>query len=168
LYFFAEFASFAILNNMRMLDITRALYNQEKKSRKSCYFCDKAVINTQECTDFKYIHWYVLINKHPYLDGNLMVIPKKHKTKLAQLSAVEWSEFSEVIVDVEKVLSQLFKTDSFNIALNEGKNSGRSVPHLHWQIIPRKKKNRNAVGIFANIEVVTLPPFDLKVLLSKK
>jgi diadenosine tetraphosphate (Ap4A) HIT family hydrolase len=52
-------------------------------------------------------------------------------------------------------------------SLNEGKASGRSVSHLHWQIIPRWFKNPNAVGVFADIHVVTMSPFELKEILKK-
>lgn len=153
---------------MQILDSSRANYNKERPHRSTCYFCDAEVIGKQDCTQFAYDYWYVLVNKHPYQNGNLMVVPKAHKTKLAELSADEWDEFSKVIVAVQAALTAAFATDSFNIALNEGADSGRSIAHLHWQIIPRWHKNHTAVGIFADIHVVTMSPDDLKERFSKK
>jgi ATP adenylyltransferase len=152
---------------MRILDKSRHAYNSARKNKKKCFFCDSEVISAQNCTFFSYNHWYVLVNKHPYQNGNVMLVPKKHKTKLSQLSEFEWIEFSKAIVEVQMVLKNYFKTESFNIGINEGKASGRSVSHLHWQIIPRWFKNPNAVGVFADIHVVTMSPFELKEILKK-
>lgn len=153
---------------MHILDTSRNKYNEDRQQRVDCYFCDADVIVAQNCTRFHYEYWYVLVNKHPYQNGNVMVIPKAHKTTLRELNEVEWQEFSHAIVDVQQVLQEHFDTDSFNIALNEGEASGRSVAHLHWQVIPRWFKNQTAVGIFSDIHVVTMAPDDLKALLSKK
>lgn len=69
---------------------------------------------------------------------------------------------------VQAELSAHFTTDSYNIAINEGEYSGRSIPHLHWQIIPRWKKIYSAIDVFADIHVVTLAPAELKEMLSKR
>lgn len=97
-----------------------------------------------------------------------MLVPKQHRTKLAALTQAEWEEFSKLIVDVQRELGELFQTSSFNIGINEGKDSGRSVKHLHWQVLPRHQKNHTVVGVMADIEVITMPPLELKKLLSKK
>jgi ATP adenylyltransferase len=152
---------------MQILDTSRHGYDRAQKLRKDCFFCDANLIKKQNCTQFEYLHWYVLVNKHPYQNGNVMIVPKRHLTKLSQLSEEEWQEYAKVIVSVQKALTHHFDTDSFNVGLNEGKESGRSVAHLHWQVIPRKKTNYTAVGIFADIHVVTLPPDKLKKMLSK-
>jgi diadenosine tetraphosphate (Ap4A) HIT family hydrolase len=152
---------------MRVIQTTRANYAKDQKEKKGCFFCDEAIIKAQECTIFNYTHWYVLVNIHPYLNGNVMLLPKKHKVKLAALQPEEWSEFAQALVEVQKVLGDMFTTTSFNIGLNEGKHSGRSVSHLHWQIIPRHKKNLTVVGVLADIYVITMSSQELKKKLSK-
>lgn len=152
---------------MQILNESRDNYKKECKQKKDCFFCDSQVIKNQNCTQFLYKHWYVLVNKHPYQNGNVMIIPKLHKTKLSQLHQNEWQEFSLAIIDVQNALGKHFDTDSFNIGLNEGKESGRSVAHLHWQIIPRHFKNHTALEVFADIHVVTLSPKKLQEMLSQ-
>jgi len=152
---------------MKIYDPTRAAYSG-LFPRKNCFFCDTAVIQRQECTRFAFRHWHVLVNQYPYMDGNVMLVPKRHRVALARLSEGEWNEFPRALIDVEHVLGELFRTRSFNVGINVGKNSGRSITHLHWQIIPRQKKNHSVVGILADIEVITLAPATLKKRLSKK
>lgn len=75
---------------MYILDTTRAEYNREKKHHQGCYFCEAAVIEKQNCTAFNYDLWHVLVNAHPYHNGNVMLVPKSHITTLAELSTEEW------------------------------------------------------------------------------
>jgi len=106
-------------------------------------------------------------DKHPYMNGNVMIIPKQHKTAISKLSVDEWQEFLNVLSAVQKELKEMFQTDSFNIGINEGPDSGASIDHLHWQIIPRHRKNHTAVSVLADIQVITLSSDELKKLLSK-
>jgi len=155
------------IDYMKTLFPGRADYNKSLSKYKKCFFCDASVIKNQECTAFQFHHWIVLVNKNPYMDGNVMLIPKEHKTRLAQLSSTEWEEFPQALLDIQKMLTKLFKTHSFNIGINIGKQSGQSVAHLHWQIIPRKRKNHTVIGVLADIQTITLPPKELKETLSK-
>jgi len=102
------------------------------------------------------------------MDGNVMLVPKRHIEKIEEMLPEEWKEFSEALLRVKKVLEKKFETPSFNIGINIGNESGRSVAHLHWQIIPRKKKNHTVVGVLADIHVVETSPQELKKMLSKR
>lgn len=143
-------------------------YRKVLLQKKKCFFCDKKIIDDQECTLFSFIYWMVLANKYPYMDGNVMIVPKEHKTSLFELTSQEWEEFPKVLLSVKEILSKKFSTNSFNIGINIGEESGRSVEHIHWQIIPRKKKNHTVVGVLADIQVITISPKELQEMLSKK
>ncbi len=127
-----------------------------------CDFCSKEVISEQGIKKLFSENWLVLASKYPYLDGNLLIIPKRHIVDIEQISAQEWQEFSRVLLKTKQVLADAFETDSFNIALNIGQNSGASLKHLHWQIVPRPQKlNPNALAIFNDFKFVTLDYKDL-------
>lgn len=110
----------------------------------------------------------VMVNKYPYSDGNVMVIPKRHVRNVEDLLKEEWIEFQEVLSKTIKKLGKIFKTIDFNIGANIGVDAGGSIEHLHWQIIPRKKKISNAANILADIEVITVLPEDLRKIIDKK
>jgi len=153
---------------VKVFDPTRDSYNKSHTKETDCYFCNEEVIQNQECTQFVFEYWMVLVNKHPYMTGNVMLIPKSHVVSNSDLTEAEWSEFPKVLKEVETVLTKMFETESFNIGLNVGEESGRSVEHLHWQIIPRKRSNHTVVGVLADIQVITLSPDELKKRLSTK
>lgn len=102
------------------------------------------------------------------MDGNLMIIPKRHEKNLEKLSQKEWLELHEILERTKKKLGKIFKTKDFNIGLNIGKGAGTSIDHLHWQIIPRNKKALlNSSNIFADLYVITVSPKELKRLIEK-
>ncbi len=154
--------------DMKIYDPTRAKYNsRERKAKKTCFFCDEEVVKSQECTKFRFKYWNVLVNKHPYLDGNVMLVPKRHSTTTEKISKDEWEEFPRVLNEVQKILGKMFCTKSFNVGINLGKDSGRSVPHLHWQVIPRRRKNYTVTSVLADIQVITMSAEELRKKLSK-
>ncbi|MBD3281388.1 HIT domain-containing protein, partial [Candidatus Uhrbacteria bacterium] len=98
----------------------------------------------------------------PYMDGNLMIIPKRHATHIDKLNKFEWEEFGRVLTATQNLLTELFQTKSFNVNLQIGPNSGSSIKHIHWMIIPRPKKQTvSGWNVFNNFYFVTLSYKDL-------
>lgn len=151
---------------MKVFDPTRKEYNT-RPINDDCPLCNQEILEKQNCTKFCFKYWLVLVNKHPYMDGNVMLVTKNHHEVFETLSADEWEEFAKALIEVKAALSEMFETESFNIGLNMGEDSGRSLSHLHWQIIPRKRKNHSVVSVLADIQVITLSSRELKEKLSK-
>ncbi len=146
---------------MRIFEENRKNYKTTHKS-KGCEFCDLKVIKDQEIQKLEGEYWRVLACKYPYMDGNLMIVPKRHVTHTDKLSKSEWDEFSRVLIASQNLLSELFQTKSFNIMLQLGPNSGSSIKHLHWMIIPRPKKQKvSGWNVFNDFYFVTLSYKDL-------
>lgn len=153
---------------MRIVDFNRVRYGKKIGKFKICELCNPKNIKKQECRKLSGEHWRVMVNKYPYMDGNVMVIPKKHITKIEDLTEKQWKEFVFVLKRTKKTLSKIFKTNDFNIGLNLGKNAGGSLEHLHWQVIPRKFTPMNALNIFADLYVITISPWELKKMIDRK
>ena len=137
------------------------------KKRAKCEFCNPSIVNKQEVKKLAGNHWQVLVCIYPYLDGNLMIVPKRHIKNIHELNAKEWQELQDIFHRTQKALRAIFHTQHFNIALNIGRKAGNSLEHLHWQIVPRTKAVPNALNIFADIHLVTMEPAKLKKLLEK-
>jgi len=154
---------------MKVLDKSRGKYIKIiKKGVKRCIFCDPKVIKDQECKSLAGKCWRVLVNKYPYLDGNLMIVPKRHFMSLEEMNDLEKKDFFEVLFEAKKKLGKIFNTQDFNIGLNLGKAAGTSIDHLHWQIIPRDPKAfSNSANLFADLYVIKISPKDLKKMIEK-
>jgi len=150
---------------MRVFDKNRTKYKKKFADESECDFCQKS--ESQDCIGLTGKYWRVFVNNYPYMDGNVMIIPKKHLEKIEDISDEEWKDFGLTLKKTQKVLGKIFKTDSFNVGLNVGSESGASIPHLHWQVIPRKFKNITVTNTFADLYLVAVSPEETKRLIDE-
>jgi histidine triad (HIT) family protein len=73
---------------------------------------------------------------NPQAPVHILVIPKKH---IARLSAVTESDFP-LVVEIHRVIQELAKKenlvgDGFRVVINDGKNGGQTVDHLHYHLL---------------------------------
>jgi len=75
---------------------------------------------------------------NPCSKGHTLIIPKKHFVNIIELPAILGNELLDVI---KKVAEIRFKegAEGFNVIVNNGKEAGQVVMHLHVHVIPRKK-----------------------------
>ena len=151
---------------MRTLDNTRKKYRKKYKDKIECVFCMKD--EPLECHGLKGKHWRVFMNKFPYMEGNVMIVPKRHVEKTGDLTNEEWKEFGKILSRTQEVLGKVFEVDSFNIGMNMGPESGASIPHLHWQIVPRKFRNITVMDTFADLHVISLSSDEAKNMIDKE
>ncbi|KAE8444514.1 hypothetical protein EG329_000498 [Mollisiaceae sp. DMI_Dod_QoI] len=102
---------------------------------------DQVFYNTPLC--------YALVNIKPILPGHVLVIPYRAVRRLTDLIPEEVSDLFTTVQKVQKMLARNFfrgneatgkiEDGSFNIAIQDGPESGQTVAHLHCHIIPRTK-----------------------------
>lgn len=110
------------------------------KKEKGCVFCtrhkrkkdrpDLILARGKSC--------FVILNKFPYNNGHLMVLPYRHLATLEDLTAREKLEMFTLIQKAEHVLKKAMRPQGFNLGLNLGKAAGAGIDdHLHFHVIPR-------------------------------
>lgn len=70
--------------------------------------------------------------------GFCRVIWGRHVREMSDLGSADQRYLMAVVLQVEKVVRDLFSPDKINLA-----SFGNVVPHLHWHIIPRWQDDRN-------------------------
>jgi ATP adenylyltransferase len=119
-----------------------------------CVFCD-ALDKNDDLTLFKGSDTMVMMNKFPYINGHLLVAPKKHLSTLDQLSRFEMGELLATVEKSVGILKHVMKPDGFNVGLNLGKVAGAGVEeHLHFHVVPRWFGDTNALTVFADVRVI--------------
>jgi len=155
----------SFLNKMKQKIINpyRNGYNHSYKN-KDCPFCNEKILKRQAIPDLENNHWHILVNYYPYLDGNIMIVSKRHLLNISSLTAEEWGSLQNMIKQTQKLLTKIFKTESFNIGINIGPYSGATVKHLHWQIIPRmaEVKNGGVINFLSGLQIIKISPQELK------
>lgn len=111
-------------------------YDVVTKNLTKCPFCDlkkKYIITEKE-------GMVLTVNLFPYIDGHLMVIPRKHVESIASLTKKEWGATQSLIDLGIKLISEGLKIDNANVLYREGNISGMSLKHLHIHILPITKE----------------------------
>ena len=151
---------------MRILDERRKKYKKKFTDKIACAFCRE--LKDEECLGLRGLHWRVLVNVNPYMDGNVMIVSLRHVEKIEDITEDEWRDYGKVLSETKKVLGTIFETDSFNVGLNVGSESGASMPHMHWQVVPRKFKNITVMNTFADLYIVSISGKEAKKLIDKE
>lgn len=103
-----------------------------------CVFCD-----LKKRYVIKKMNGMVLTtNLYPYIDGHLMIIPKRHITHIKELSKKEWETIRILHYVCKKMLRKLFGIKSLWLLYREGKTgdtSEKTVEHLHIHLLPYKQ-----------------------------
>ena len=78
----------------------------------------------------------------PANKGHCLVVPKNHAQTLIEMSDEDLAATLKAAKKVAKALSLSFGNGSFNVVMNNGKEAGQVVNHVHIHIIPRFQKDR--------------------------
>ena len=101
----------------------------------------------------------MILNKYPYNNGHLMVVPKRHVATLSETLPSELSELMTLTRTSERVLSEAYDPDGLNIGINLGRSAGAGVPgHLHIHVVPRWDGDTNFMTVTAETRVMPEEP----------
>ncbi len=121
---------------------------------KKCVFCDlkdKYIIATSKYS-------VLTVNIFPYINGQLMVIPKRHVEDFSEIKKEEVLDMHKLVDKGLKILKKKLEIDNVWIILRNGNIAGKTVKHLHWNIMPYIEELNTW-----HYQEITLAPIDLAV-----
>jgi ATP adenylyltransferase len=100
-------------------------------------------------------HCFVILNKYPYTNGHVMVVPYAHLDELQKLPADAAQEMMALTQRMETVLRALYAPDGINLGMNIGRAAGAGVAgHIHMHILPRWIADANFVSVIGETRVL--------------
>jgi ATP adenylyltransferase len=100
-------------------------------------------------------HCFIIMNRFPYSNGHLMVVPFRHLADPGLLDADEVAELHQLTVLCRDLLLKAFKPQGFNVGMNLGAAAGAGITgHLHQHIVPRWIGDTNFMPVFADVRVI--------------
>jgi diadenosine tetraphosphate (Ap4A) HIT family hydrolase len=100
-----------------------------------CPFCepdhDRVVRSTE--------HAIALRDGFPISEGHTLVVPRRHRASLFDLTPGEREAVWELVAEVRDQIAQDLAPDGFNIGLNDGEAAGQTIMHAHVHVIPRRR-----------------------------
>ncbi|KAF2676441.1 HIT-like protein [Lentithecium fluviatile CBS 122367] len=82
---------------------------------------------------------YALVNLKPLLPGHVLVSPLRVVSRFNDLSTAEVQDLFLTVQRVSRTIERVYNATALNIAIQDGRDAGQSVPHVHAHIIPRKR-----------------------------
>jgi ATP adenylyltransferase len=100
---------------------------------------------------------FIIMNKFPYNNGHLMVVPYRHVSEVEELKKAEHAEMMRLLCLCKKVLFKTCRPHGFNIGINQGRVAGAGIDeHIHAHILPRWNGDTNFMPTLAQTKVISI------------
>lgn len=98
---------------------------------------------------------YVVMNRYPYNNGHLMIVPYRHCADLGEISSEDSLELMHESQRAIRILHRLFGAEGFNVGMNLGKAAGAGIAeHVHVHVVPRWVGDTNFMPVLADTKVM--------------
>lgn len=93
---------------------------------------------------------FVIMNKFPYNNGHMMIVPYLHTANYGEVPAATMSEMNAFTKSSIEILGELYQPQGYNIGMNLGEAAGAGIKHhLHLHIVPRWSGDTNFMPVLA-------------------
>jgi len=128
------------------------------KDKNICIFC-KAISENNDKENlivYRAEHTIIMLNRYPYNNGHLMIIPKNHFSDFDMLGDEEMLEIMKLSSLSIKILKEKYSPGGFNIGFNIGRPAGAGIDdHLHVHLVPRWVGDVNFIPVIGNTKIIS-------------
>ena len=124
---------------------------------EGCIFCSCADVEEDErnLVVHRGILCFVMLNRYPYNNGHLMVVPFTHTPTIELLGLDTLSELMALTRLSLAVLREAMHPSGFNIGINQGEAAGAGVAdHVHLHVVPRWVGDTNFMSAVSETRVM--------------
>lgn len=132
-------------------------YIKEGYQGPDCLFCTLAAMEDglDNLILYRGERAFVVLNRYPYTNGHMMVVPFDH---LPSLEGLDQETLHELILLTQRglgVLREAYAADGFNLGGNIGSAAGAGVEeHVHLHLVPRWHGDTNFMATTASTRVI--------------
>ena len=103
----------------------------------NCIFCRIAAGEIPAAIVFENEAVVSFLDIGPLAVGHLLLIPRAHHAGLTDLPPDAAAELAREVPRLSRALLEVTGAPAFNLLVNQGREAGQEVPHLHLHLIPR-------------------------------
>lgn len=119
-----------------------------------CVFCRICAGQVSAHTVYEDDATLAFLDVNPLTEGHTLVIPRRHYETLVEMPVEDVERFFRAVRIVTERVERGLKVAGTTIGINNGRQAGQVVPHLHLHIVPRYAGDRG--GTIHS--VVHMPP----------
>ena len=124
---------------------------------KGCIFCDlpRRTDDRETLVLGRTQRTFAMLNKFPYNNGHLMVIPRLHASDVHALPDEDYQELSEMLRVALRLVGRAYAPHGANLGMNLGKAAGAGVAgHVHMHVLPRWLGDTNFMTVTGETRVL--------------
>lgn len=136
----------------------RMRYIETEDEVSDCIFCVKPAqkLDTENLILWRGESAFIIMNKFPYNNGHLMVVPYRHLQNITDLSEAESSEIHHLTGRCVTAMEKVLKAQGFNIGINLGRIAGAGIDqHIHYHVVPRWQGDTNFMPVIGASKVIS-------------
>lgn len=138
----------------------RRAYVFGKHQGRGCLFC--RALRAPARNDRKNLvvhrssHSFIILNRFPYNNGHLMVVPRRHVSSLETLKSEERLDLLRILDRSIAILQRALRPQGFNVGFNLGSAGGAGIPgHVHLHVVPRWRGDTNFMPTLTGTKVIS-------------
>ena len=125
-----------------------------------CIFCKFPAAGPEHHREHLILHAgeraFVMLNKFPYNNGHVMVIPRAHAADPSALPVEDWHAVNGLLLVTIEILRETLNAHGFNVGMNLGRVAGAGIDrHLHWHVVPRWNGDTNFMPVTGEVKVIS-------------
>lgn len=98
---------------------------------------------------------FVTLNRYPYNNGHLMIVPYEHVPSPEDLTAEALTDLMLTTNQALAALRTVYNPQAFNIGANLGEAAGAGIAaHFHLHIVPRWAGDTSYMTVTSNTRVI--------------
>ena len=133
----------------------RLSYVTSTGTAAGCVFCEAQEGEQASLIVFRGSSCFVILNKFPYNNGHLMVVPNRHVASLVAATEQERCELIDLARLSEVALGEAYAPHGLNMGINIGKPAGAGVlDHVHLHVVPRWNGDTNYMTVVGDTRVL--------------
>jgi len=124
---------------------------------EGCIFCElpKQANDRENLILYRSSHTYIIMNRYPYNNGHIMVVPYLHSPSLDGLNDETLLDLMTVTRHAVSSVKKAFMPEGFNIGINLGKVAGAGMEtHMHLHMVPRWAGDTSFMTVFDDVRVI--------------
>lgn len=122
-----------------------------------CVFCQKTVADNDEAEHIllRGRSVYLTLNRYPYNNGHLLIVPYQHVPSLEDLPPDTLLEMMLLVKTSLAALRLAMRPQGFNVGANLGKIAGAGIEeHVHLHVVPRWSADTNFMTAVASTRTI--------------
>jgi ATP adenylyltransferase len=130
--------------------------SEKDPKENECFLCVDPANDADSLVLARKARAFVIMNRYPYSNGHVMVVPNRHTGKIEELTDEELLEMMGFVRILTSVFRDEMNAEGINVGINMGKAAGAGLEeHIHIHMVPRWVGDTNFMPVLGETKVIS-------------